>query len=200
MINRWNLTLALAMALGSASSVAFAADANVTLSSEQRAALLSQAAAIGTQQERLAELLVGDWQVTISLLMDPQHPVVEQGRSNFSRVLGGRHVLQDLRFSSAEGAFEGLGYFGYDNVTGQYFSSWMDTTFTGAMLAFGTYDVASNTYTFLGSQSDPLKEVTAIPVREVLHVVAKDRFTYEYYETRRNQEKLAVRLEYKRLP
>ena len=190
---------ALALVLSMALSTPFVAAADdASADAAQRDALLKQAAAVGAPQQRLADLLVGDWTVTVSLLMDPQHPVVEQGTSTFSRVLGGRHVLQDLRFSPGGEPFEGLGYLGYDNVTGQYFSSWMDTTFTGAMLAHGGYDAASDTYTFHGSQSDPMKEVEAIPVREVLHATDRDHFTYEYYETRHGQETLAVRLDYRR--
>ena len=70
-------------------------------------------------------------------------------------VLGGRHLRQDLWIDSADKPFEALGYIGYDNLAGRYYSSWRDINFTGVIMAQGDYDAASRTYTFLGTLPGP---------------------------------------------
>ena len=39
-----------------------------------------------------------------------------------------------------------------------------------------------------------------MPLREVMHLIDADHFTYDYYEARDGKEALAVRLEYSRTP
>ncbi|GAB3352018.1 DUF1579 family protein [Lysobacter tyrosinilyticus] len=192
--------LALALSLASASPAAANMPTKSKLTPEQRSALFERAGMVGQQHRRIAAL-AGDWDVTVSLWLEPGQslPVVEQGTATFAMVLGERHLRQDLRFSAGGKPFEGVGYIGYDNVTGEYFSSWMDTSFTGAMLAHGAYDAASNAYTFQGAQSDPTGEAKATPVREVLHILDVDHFSYEYYEVHSGKERIAVRLEYQRV-
>ena len=50
--------------------------------------------------------------------------------------------------------FEGIGYTGYDNVNGKYYSSWIDSSSTGMFVSQGGYDPASKSYVFKGEFAD----------------------------------------------
>jgi len=141
--------------------------------------------------------LSGHWTVRQSMWIDPNAPpVIDHGTAVYAMVLGGRHLRQDLRVASSK-PFEGLGFIGYDDATGKYYSSWMDTNFSGMILARGDYDAAKRTYTFTGEM--PSKGGAPVPVREVMRIGDSDHFVYEYYESRAGKEALAVRLQYTRV-
>jgi hypothetical protein len=149
------------------------------------------------QHRQLAQL-AGAWNVTQSLWMgdDPQ-PTIDTGIATYTAVLGGRHLRQDLHIDSADKTFDALGYIGYDNASGKYFSTWMDVNFTGLILAYGDYDAARRAYSFTGTL--PARPGDAgVPMRAELRVEDADHFTYDFYERRGDVEALAVRLQYVR--
>ena len=151
---------------------------------------------VDAQHAQLARL-AGHWAVRQSMWTDPKAPpVVDHGTAAYAMVLGGRHLRQQLRIASSK-PFEGLGYIGYDDAAGKYYSSWMDTNFSGIILARGAYDAASRSYSFAGEMAS--KDGTPVPVREVMRIADNDHFVYEYYETRSGTEALAIRLEYARV-
>lgn len=151
---------------------------------------------VDPQYAQLATLS-GHWTVRQSIWTTPKTPpVVDHGTATYAMVLGGHHLRQNLRIASTK-PFEGLGYIGYDDVTGKYYSSWMDTNFPGIVLAHGDYDAASRTYTFTGEMAN--KGGAPVPVREVMRIADSSHFVYEYYETRGGKEALAVSLQYARV-
>lgn len=140
--------------------------------------------------------LAGEYSVRQSFWTEPgAAPKIDQGSASFAVVLG-RQLRQTLRIPDPAKPFEGLGYIGYDNATGRYFSTWMDVNFPGLIVAEGGRD-ASGTYEFRGSTAVGGGK-PAIVVREVLRVADADHFTYEYFEPRDGKEMLTVRLEYSR--
>lgn len=153
------------------------------------------AAVVGDEHRRLAAL-TGLWRVKQSLwLVAGQPPQVDSGTALFTTVLGGRHLQQDLRIGSTT-PFQGLGYTGYDNTTGRYYTSWMDINFTGVLLLRGDHDARTNTYRFAGEMSGEGGE--RIPTREELRVLDANHLLVRFYETRRGRESLVVELEYSR--
>jgi hypothetical protein len=153
-------------------------------------------AAIGPQYAQLARL-AGPWTVQQSMWTAADAaPVIDRGSATYAMVLDGRHLRQELHIASGK-PFEGLGYIGYDDVMGKYYSSWMDSNFAGVILAYGTYDAASRTYQFAGEMA--AKGGAPVTVRELMRVTDGDHFVYEYYETRGGKEALAIRLQYTRL-
>jgi hypothetical protein len=144
-------------------------------------------AELGPEHQRLASF-AGRWSVKQSMWAGQKNPPkIDMGSATYTLVLGGRHLRQDLHIDSPTQPFDGLGYIGFDDVTGTHYSTWMDVNFTGIIVANGNYDAANKTYTFRAEK-----------LREVLHVVDDDHFRFEYFETRDGKESLAVRLEYTR--
>jgi hypothetical protein len=181
-IAAWGWVLAIVLSLSAGSAVAGAGTSAATPHADQQYAQLAT--------------LSGHWAVRQSIWTDPKVPVIEHGTATYAMVLGGHHLRQDLRIASNQ-PFEGLGYIGYDGDTGKYYSSWMDTNFSGMILAHGDYDAASRTYTFTGEMAG--KAGASVPVREVMRIADNSHFVYEYYESRDGKEALAVSLQYTRV-
>lgn len=156
------------------------------------------ASAVDQEHARLATM-AGRWDVKQSLWeQSGQAPHVDHGTAVFSLVLDGRHLRQNLHIDAPAKPFDGLGYVGYDNATGEYYSTWMDVNFPGLIIARGSFDPSTHSYTLKGDMADAAKAGAKIPLREVLHVIDDNHFTYEYYEDHGNGEMLTVRLEYAR--
>lgn len=154
-----------------------------------------QAADGADPQHRLPTELAGNWSVKQSIWMSPgAAPKIDRGSAEFAPVLNRRHLRQSLHIADGTG-FEGLGYFGYDGAAGQFFMTWMDVNLPGIILAQGDYDPGTKAYILRGTQSEPDEQ---IPVREVLTLIDRDHFNFEFYETRQQQESLMVKLEYSR--
>ena len=157
------------------------------------------AAASGPQQQQLAAM-AGRWSIRQSFWKDPTAaPAVDHGTATNALALGGHRLYQHLEIPTPK-PFEGVGYSGYDHATGRHYRIWMDTNFTGVLVTYGHYDTTRQTYTFRGELPSTGHDGAAlmIPVREVVHVVDRDHFTFDAYETRDGKETLIVRLEYTR--
>lgn len=82
-------------------------------------------------------------------------PQAAKGAAERTLVLGGR-VLQEKLTSTLMGMpLDGLGLAGFDNVTGQFWSTWNDSLSTGVRIAGGTCDVAMKACAWKGSYSNP---------------------------------------------
>ncbi|MDI9237856.1 DUF1579 family protein [Lysobacter sp. LF1] len=179
--------LALALALAATTLLAHAGEAT------PRPAVA--AGTVGDEHRRLGEL-AGLWAVRQSLWLTPgQPPRVDAGTAEFSIVLGGRALRQDLRVSS-DAPFQGIGHTGFDNVSRTYFTSWMDVNFTDLLVLRGEYDEASHTYRFSGSMTGA--DGTHVPTREELRVVDANHLLARYFETKHGTETLVVELAYSR--
>lgn len=159
-----------------------------------------KAATPGPQHAQLAGHFAGTWETKQTMWMDPSSPPsTSTGRSVNTAVLGGRHLRMEFKGEFMGQPFEGVGYSSYDNVTGKYLGSWMDSMSTGQFLAEGDYDAASNTYTYRGEMADPMKPGTMTPVREVVRVLDEDRHIMEFYETHDGRERKSMQIEYTRV-
>lgn len=198
-IARMSLCLALLVALPSPAKEPKAEKAP-QLTAEQQAMMQAweKAGQPGEQHRQLAGM-VGEWTTKQTMWMDPQQPpMVQAGSATGTMVLGGRHVRQDYRGEFMGAPFEGLAYTGYDNVTGKYYSSWMDSGSTGLFVSYGDYDPATRSYTFTGEMADPSAGGAKIPVRQVIRVVDNDHHVFDMYETRGGKEAQTMKIEYTR--
>jgi len=129
-----------------------------TPSAEQQAMIeaYQRAATPGPQHAVLAKM-AGDFTITIKSYMEPgAAPEVSNGTSTRTMILGGRYLEETVHSSVAGQPFEGRGLTGYDNVTGQWWGSWVDSMSTGMMTTSGDWDETAGTGTFKGEYKDPL--------------------------------------------
>jgi hypothetical protein len=83
-------------------------------------------------------------------------PMEETGTATRRMDLDGRVLVEELSASMMGMPFSGRATTGYDNVTGKYWSTWIDSMSTGIMVSEGTCD-AQKVCTFTGSWNDPIK-------------------------------------------
>ena len=194
------LTLALVIAMP-----AFAKDKKVAappqMSAEQKAMMEAwqKASTPNEKHHQLIAEFAGTWDTKMTSWMDPTaKPVTETGKSVHTAVLGGRQLRMDYTGQFMGQPFEGMGYTGYDNVTGKYFSTWSDNMSTGLFVAHGDYDPTSKSYTYQAQMPDPMHDGMLVPVREVIRVVDADHVNFEMYETRDGTERKSMQIEYMR--
>jgi hypothetical protein len=157
----------------------------------------AHASSLDPQHRELATL-AGTWSVKQSFWKAPgQAAKIDQGTADLAMVLNQRHLRQTLHIADGTN-FEGLGYIGYDNVSGEFFSTWMDVNFPGLIVAHGGFDGTAKAYVFRGSMASSTRGAADIPVKEIMTITDHDHFKYEYFETRNGLELLTVRLEYSR--
>ena len=102
------------------------------------------------------DVLVGDWEGEFTIWMDPSDPpMLSKGTVKREWVFGGRYLKETIEATSAMGTFTGMGFFGYNNVDGQYEMVWMDSMSTGIYFETGIYDPDKKVLVTRGSHRDP---------------------------------------------
>jgi len=132
------------------------------MSSEQKAAMdaMMKAATPGAEHKKLASM-VGTWDTKVTMWMAPgAPPQVSTGVSTNTKVLGGRYVQESFKGTFMGQPFSGIGYTGYDNITGQYIGTWMDTASTAMMTSTGKAE-DDKTFTFSSTMVDPMTKKPA---------------------------------------
>lgn len=152
----------------------------------------------GPQHKQLAEHFVGTWDTRQTMWMAPSAPPMTETGRDTSALFGERHVRTEFSSRSMGQPFTGVAMTSYDNVTGKYIGSWIDSVSTGQFMAEGDYDPATKSYTFRGEMADPMKAGAKIPVREVIRIVDKDNRVMEWYETRDGKEQKTLEIVYTR--
>ena len=109
------------------------------------------------EMHKLITKLAGDWTFTNTMWMAPGQPPVEStGTMHAETILGGRYVQSVWKGSMMGEAFEGRATEGYDNVSKQLVSTWVDNMGTGIMLSTGTCENGGKKCTTTGTFSDPM--------------------------------------------
>lgn len=101
----------------------------------------------GPQHEMLAAM-AGSWTADVTMWMGPgAEPMKSGGTIEAKMIFDGRILKEAHTGSMMNMPFEGLGFTGYDNVTGKYWAIWMDNMGTGVYPAEGSYDEESGKLT-----------------------------------------------------
>lgn len=116
-----------------------------------------KAGAPGPEHAMLAGT-AGTFDVAVKAWYDPGAPP-EESKATATRTmdLDGRVLVERFEGSMMGTPFTGLGQTGFDNVSKEYWSTWMDSMSTGMMVAKGSCD-EKHTCSFTGSWNDPIKK------------------------------------------
>jgi hypothetical protein len=134
----------------------------------------------GPQHEKLASM-AGSWTFTMTFWPDPgAEPQTSTGTAERAMIFDGR-ILEERVTSDVMGMpFHGLGHTGYDNVTGEWWGTWMDNMGTGVMLMHGSVDEETHTATWEGEMSDPMSGGKS-PMKMVAKHEGPDREVVDFY-------------------
>lgn len=180
---------------------AMQSEAKPAMSAEDQAMMEAwqKAGTPGPEHQSLIEGMVGSWNAKTTMWMQPDAPpMVSTGTAVSTAVLGGRYVRMDFTGEMMGEQFTGIGYSGYDNVTGNYFSTWIDSMTTGFYKAKGTFDPATQTYTYHGKMADPVHPDQPIDIRQTVRVADADHHLMTWYETRDGTERKTMTIEFSR--
>ncbi len=167
--------------------------------------LMMEMAELNENHKLLGEL-VGTWDYTVKYWFDPSAPVNEsKGIAVRKPTMDGRFFILEsegkMQMPGADGRmkqmdFKGTSIEGYDNAKKKFFATWMDNMSTGLMLAEGSYDPATKTYTYHATMELLPGEITK--VRETVKVIDKDHHLFEFFEDRGGKEVRTMEITYAR--
>ena len=124
----------------------------------------------------------GAWNATIRMWETPDsEPEISEGVLNRAMILGGR-VLEERFSSTWMGVpFVGVGHRGYDNVTGTYWSTWIDNMSTAVSALKGNWDETGRRMVMEGMSSDPMAG-GEVPMRIESRVEEDGREISEFFK------------------
>ncbi|MEO8380333.1 MAG: DUF1579 domain-containing protein [Acidobacteriota bacterium] len=127
------------------------------------------------------DAMVGTFDTTVKSWMAPGTPPMEStGTSVNQWIMGGRYVEQRFTSSFMGQPFEGLGYTGYDNVSGKYWGTWIDSMSTGVMSSTGSSSDGGKTFTFASTMNDPMSG-KATQMEERITVIDHDHHNFQMW-------------------
>jgi hypothetical protein len=173
----------LAVAALFVSAVSFAADAP-QMTAEQKAMMdkMTKAATPGAQHAMLTKM-AGDWNCTVKYQMDPSQPAQEsQSTATITVLMDGRYIQESDSGQMMGAPFNGMGVYGFDNVSGKYVSTWIDNMGTGIMTSVGSADASGKVITWATTMNDPVTG-KATKERMVTTVIDDNHHTLEMYGT-----------------
>lgn len=159
-----------------------------------------------SENHKLLAELVGSWDCKVSFQMAPDAPPsVSTGTAVRKSIMDGRYFVMDtatkMQMPGADGQmqavdFKGMELDGYDNTKGKFFSTWIDNMGTSLLMAEGSYDPASKTFTY--HLEEELMPGTKTKVRETVKVIDKDHHVFEWFEDRGGKEEKTMEITYTR--
>lgn len=137
----------------------------------------------GEMHQKLAEG-AGVWEGQVSMWMAPDsEPVNSVVVTTVEPVMQGRYVRVTTEGEMpGMGPYRAEGLYGYDNVTEEFVSSWIDNFSTGIMHGVGRASEEDGTLTWVYTYNDPITEKSA-QMREVEETKSPDSKTLTVYGT-----------------
>lgn len=131
---------------------------------------------------RLLALLAGSWNTRHRYWMEPDKPPTESsGLCEQKMVMEGRFLQQEFSGEMMGNRFAGIGFFGYDNNTEKYISTWLDNMGTGIYFFEGTAGPDGRSIVQTCRYDDPVQGATEW--RSVTRLVDGDTYAVEMFST-----------------
>lgn len=165
------------------------------MTEEERAMMAAwqKAATPGVQHSWLEES-AGSWHVNQKMWMRPgAEPQVSEGKAEREILLGGR-VLREVFTSTFMGQpYEGRAHTGYDNVTGEFWVTWMDNLSTALYTGTGECDKSHSHCEYDVSGTDPMGGTQEMRIEVD---IADGREVHRFFETRDGEEFQSMKMVY----
>lgn len=124
----------------------------------------------------------GTWKGTSTMWMGPgSDPMKSETIATISMVMDGRYAKCEYAGEiPGMGAFNGLGYSGFDNVTQKFVSTWIDNHSSGIMQGTGSLSADKKTLTWNYSYNCPITKKPAV-MRQVETYKGDNAMTLEMF-------------------
>ena len=189
-----------ALALALSTTMVMAQETEPAAAGADQAAMMAAWQKSMTPGEPHADLArsAGKWKTTTQMWMDPAgEPMVSEGVSERQMILGGRVLEERLSGNVMGMPFEGIARTGYNNVTGMYWSTWIDNMSTSCYVAHGTRDAEADAATYHGEQDNPMTGGKT-KVRSVVRWLDENSQQFEWYEDHGGGEIMTMTITYER--
>lgn len=134
-----------------------------------------------SEHHKVMSPMLGHWDAEVWAQMDPASPpMTSKGTSDNTWTMGDRVLKQEFKGSMMGMNFEGLGYVSYNAATGKYESVWMDSMAGSMTTSSGTLGADKKTWTFEGTESDPMTKQT-LKTKDVVVITDKDHHSFTRY-------------------
>ncbi len=148
------------------------------------------------ENHKIFEQFVGQWDAKVTIF-ENNAPQSFTGIQTNTLGLGGRFLNTAFR-GNFGGDFAGSGTMGYNNVTKQYESTWVDSMSTWITFENnGTYDSSTKTLTLKGQVTDPQTNQKRA-TRTVYTVNSNTQYTCSTFETANGTETKTMEIVYTR--
>lgn len=142
----------------------------------------------------------GKWMGTCTMWMAPDMPAMEPGacKAKITTVMDGRFAKWEFDGEMpGMGPYNAVGFFGFENGTQKYVSSWLDNHSTQILHGEGTASADGNTITWTYRYHCPIRKGPA-SMREI-QTYSKDMITLETYmaDPKSGKEYKMMRIEMK---
>lgn len=125
---------------------------------------------------------VGKWEQKLTIWMAPGAPPTEStSTSTAAWTFDGRWIEENITGTVMGMPFQGRSLMGYDNFRDEYVSIFMDNMSTAPMIARGTYEPATRTFTLTGTMDDFVVGTRDIPFRQVTTITDDTHARMEMY-------------------
>lgn len=144
---------------------------------------------------------VGVWQGKTTMWMGPgAEPVTSECTTTVKSMMDGRFVQCEVTGDMpGMGPFHGFGLYGFDNVTQQFVSTWVDNCGTGFMNGTGEMSADGKTMTWKCTYNCPIRKKPT-EMREVDTITGPNTKTFEMYgaDPKTGKEYKMMTIEYTR--
>lgn len=138
----------------------------------------------GTPGEKHKDLAkgAGTWQGKTTMWMFPgSEPMKSECVSKATSILDGRYIRVEITGEMpGMGPFNGIGVYGYDNVSGKYVSTWIDNHSTGILNGTGEVSADGKVMTWSYTYNCPVTKKPAT-LREVETITGSNTRTLEMF-------------------
>lgn len=149
-------------------------------------------------EHALLKKLAGDWKVDVKMWMDPNsEPEVSKGRAYSKPLYGGRYLAQTYKGTFMGKPFEGQGTMGYDNTSGKYFSTWIDSMSTMLMKSEGKA-TGDNTIVLASAMTCPTTK-EYMENEELITIIDNNHYRYEVFNNLGGSRNKAMEINYSRV-
>ena len=139
------------------------------------------------EPHRRLEAQTGDYTVEGRTWANAKAPPMElKGTASIRMILGGRYQALEFKGDTMGMPFEGAGLTGFDNVSKEYVSTWVDTMRTGILVYRGTSD-GKGVVTMTCEIDDPMNPAVKCTGRQVVRSADGDHFSTETWVKRADE-------------
>ena len=131
--------------------------------------------------------MTGKWKYTSKFWHKPDSkPEETSGTSTMKMVMGGRFLEHKTTGKVMGQPFEGLGFTGYNNMTKNYETVWLDNMSTGMMRGKGSFDTETQTLKDSGEFSCPMTKEKEQKYRSEMKIIDKNNMSFSMWSPDEN--------------